>query len=145
MMPITVTLANRQKLVRLDSRPLRRIVRQIVREAGLRNGNISLAVVDDASIAALHARYLGDPAPTDVLSFLLESEPEYLEGEVVASAETAARTAPKYGWPPSAELQLYLIHGVLHLVGYNDRTSRQRAEMRKQERRYLNEIGITYK
>jgi probable rRNA maturation factor len=143
-MPFSVTLANRQKLIRFDPRPLKKVVRQIVRSAGVHKGNISLAVVDDATIAALHDRYLNDPSPTDVLSFVLESSPGHLEGEVVASAETAARTAPEYGWPPAAELQLYLLHGVLHLVGYNDHTARQRAEMRKQERRYLKESGIAY-
>jgi probable rRNA maturation factor len=143
--PFTITFANRQKLLRFDSRPLRKVVRQIVRDANIRKGSLSLAVVDDATIAALHERFLDDPSPTDVLSFVLESGPDYLEGEVVASAETAARTAAEYDWPSAAELQLYLIHGVLHLVGYNDGASRQRAEMRKQERRYLKELGATLK
>jgi len=141
--PFTVTLANPQKLIRFDSRPLRKVVRQIVRQSDLREGSLSLAVVDDATIAGLNKQYLGDPSPTDVLSFALESAPGYLEGEVVASAETAARSASEYGWSAANELQLYLIHGVLHLVGYNDRTSRQRSVMRKQERGYLEQLGIS--
>jgi probable rRNA maturation factor len=140
--PFAVSIINPEKLVRFDPRLLRRVVRQIVRQAGVRKGNINLAVVNDVSIAALHERYLGDPSPTDVLSFVLESAPGYLEGEVAASAETAARTAPEYGWPAAAELQLYLLHGVLHLVGYNDHTPRQKAAMRKKERHFLEQLGI---
>jgi probable rRNA maturation factor len=138
-----VTITNPQKLIRFDPRPLRNIVRQILRDAGIRDGNLNLAVVDDAAIAALHQRYLGDPSPTDVLSFSLESAPGYLEGEVAASAETARRAAPEYGWPAQTELLLYFLHGVLHLAGYNDRTPRQRAEMRKKERHYLEQLGPT--
>ncbi|MBN2579409.1 MAG: rRNA maturation RNase YbeY [Pirellulales bacterium] len=142
--PLAITVANPQKLIRFDLRPLRKVLRQIVRDAGIDRGSIGFAVVDDAAITALHGRYLGDCRPTDVLSFVLESAPGYLEGEVVVSAETAARTAPEYGWPAAAELQLYLLHGLLHLVGYNDRTPRQCREMRKQERHYLEQLGIDY-
>ena len=45
-----------------------------------------------------------------------------LEGEVIVGAETALRTAPRYGWPPHDELLLYVVHGTLHLVGHDDRT-----------------------
>jgi probable rRNA maturation factor len=144
-MPFVVEIANLQRLIRFDARPLRKVVRRMVREAGIGEGNLSLAVVDDATIAALNGQYLEDPSPTDVLSFMLESAPGYLEGEVVASAETALRASQECGWSPGAELQLYLIHGVLHLVGYNDRTRRQRVEMRKQERHWLKQLGITCK
>jgi probable rRNA maturation factor len=141
-MPLVVTFTNQQKCVRVDPKPLRKVVRQIVRQSGIHYGNISLAVVDDATIAALHNQFLGDPRPTDVLSFVLESSPDYLEGEVIASAETAARIAPEYDWPAATELHLYLLHGVLHLVGYDDQTPRQKAIMRKKENFYLEQIGI---
>jgi probable rRNA maturation factor len=142
-MSLVVSFTNPQKLLRFDSRPLRKIVRRIVRQSGIREGSLSLAVVDDATIAGLNRQYLNDPSPTDVLSFVLESSPGYLEGEVVASAETAARAARKYGWSAADELKLYLIHGVLHLVGYDDHTPRQRSLMRKQERRYLEQLGVS--
>src|SRR3989304_1677723 len=96
--PLIVEITNPQRLICFDSRPLRKIARKILREGSIRNGSLSLAVVDDATIAALHGQYLNDPTPTDVLSFVLESYPGYLEGEVVASAETAARSACEHGW-----------------------------------------------
>ena len=117
---------------------MRQAVGAIVREAGLPDAQISVAVVDDRTIAALHQEFLDDPEPTDVLSFVLERSPQHLEGEVVVSAETAAANAPRYDNTPEDELLLYAIHGTLHLVGYDDTTPRKRAVMRKREKAHLN-------
>ena len=81
---------------------------------------------------------------TDVLSFLLD-QGDGLEGEVVVAAQTALRTAPHYGWPPHDELLLYVVHGTLHLVGRDDASPAQRAEMRKRETAILEGLGITRK
>jgi probable rRNA maturation factor len=134
---ISITITNRQKSLRVDRRRIRRAVGAIVRDAGIRDAQISIAVVDDAEIAELHDRFLGDPDPTDVLSFVLERSESTLEGEVVASTDTAASNAVGYGMSAEDELLLYAIHGTLHLVGYNDVTPSERAAMRKQEGRYL--------
>ncbi len=72
-----------------------------------------------------------------MLSFILERSDDTLEGEVVASADTAAACAPRYKSTPEAELLLYVIHGTLHIVGYDDTTPRQRAVMRRKEKEYL--------
>ena len=109
----------------------------VLRDAGIRTGRIGVAVVDDAAIAKLHGGFLDDPAPTDVLSFVLERSPHLLEGEIVLSADTAAANAARYRSTAEEELLLYVIHGALHLVGYDDATLRQRALMRKSEREYL--------
>ena len=69
---ITVTIANRQRKLPVDRRRMRRTVEQIVRDAEITAAQISLAIVDDPTIAKLHQQFLGDPEPTDVLSFLLE-------------------------------------------------------------------------
>ena len=116
---------------------MRASVRAILNDAGYRHGEVSIAVVDDETIARLHREFLNDPAPTDVLSFLLDRSAESIEGEVVVSAETAEANAPRYRSTPSDELMRYVIHGTLHLVGHGDRTPRQRAAMRRRERQYL--------
>ena len=64
-----------------------------------------------------------------MLSFVLESSNGCLEGEVIVSADRAAAVAPKYGWSAADELLLYVIHGTLHLVGYDDVTPAKRAAM----------------
>ena len=134
---IVIPITNRQQQVSLDRPRLRRAVRAVIRDADIPNARISVAVVDDPAIAALHQRFLDDPTPTDVLSFVLERSEQTLEGEVVVSAETARTVAPSYNNTPEDELLLYVIHGVLHLVGYDDTTARKRAVMRKQEQKYL--------
>jgi probable rRNA maturation factor len=106
-------------------------------DAGYRRGEVSIAVVDDATIAKFHQQFLGDPAPTDVLSFLFDRSEESIEGEVIVSAETARANAHRYRCTPSDELLRYVIHGTLHLVGHCDRTPGQRAAMHRLEREYL--------
>ncbi|MFQ5843778.1 MAG: rRNA maturation RNase YbeY [Planctomycetota bacterium] len=96
--------------------------------------DVVVALVDDETIAGLHRRFLGRRGATDVLSFP--------PGEIVASAETAAREAAARGLRPLHELLLYVVHGALHLEGHGDRTPRQRARMRAAERRVLGRLGV---
>jgi probable rRNA maturation factor len=138
---IAVAIANRQSVLPLDRSLVRKAVRRVLRGAGVRKARISVAVVDDATIARINWQYLRHRGPADVLSFALD-ESDGLEAEVVVGAETALRNAPRYGWPPHAELLLYVVHGMLHLVGCDDTTAALRAEMRKQETMVLEELGI---
>jgi len=143
---IRVQIANHQTAVPVDRRKLRRAVRVVLQGDGIDEADISLAVVDDAEIRCLHRRYLRDDEPTDVLSFLLDRSAEGLEGEIVVSGETAFRVARRYGWTAAQELLLYVIHGCLHLAGWNDDTPRKRAEMSNRQRDYfarLDRLGRT--
>jgi len=94
---------------------------------------VVVALVDDRTMAELHQRYLGQSGPTDVLSFP--------HGEIVVSADTARREAVARGIPPLHELVLYVVHGALHLAGFDDKKPRQAARMRAEERRILDELG----
>jgi probable rRNA maturation factor len=138
---ITIHISNRQRRVKLDRPLLRRAVRQALAQADIRHAEISLAIVDDATIAAVHGKFLDDPTPTDVISFVLDQDDERLEGEIVASADTAALAAPRYGWTAADELLLYVVHGALHLAGYDDTTPAARRQMRRGERDVLNSLG----
>lgn len=116
----------------------------ILADAGFSAGSISVAIVDDATIHQLNRQYLDHDWPTDVLSFLLEEDRAagWLNGEVVVSQETAARQAAGYSWTSTEELLLYLIHGTLHLAGFDDADEALRREMRQAEDRYLARAGI---
>lgn len=96
-----------------------------------------MAVVDGATISRLHAQFLDDPSPTDVLSFVLTRRGGWLEGEIVACAEVAVQVARRLRRLAADELLLYIVHGMLHLVGYDDRTPAEARRMRQQERAYL--------
>ncbi len=98
--------------------------------AGL--GLVEVAVVSDAAIAAVHAEFLGDPAPTDVITFD--------HGEIVVSADTAAVRAPEFGHPVDRELALYVIHGLLHLAGFGDREGEEFERMREMQEEVLTNV-----
>lgn len=110
---------------------------------------ISLVITDDTGIAALNERYLGQSGPTDVLAFpQLDLRPGdvvsdgALLGDVVVSLETAARQAARFAdWSTDDELALLVIHGVLHLCGYDDLDAVPRAAMQSQEDLILARCG----
>ena len=141
---ITIEIANLQCHLPLDRRLVRKAVRRVLRAAGVRKGRISVAVVDDGQIARLNWQYLHHRGPADVLSFVLDRS-DGLEGEVVVGAQTARRSAPRFGWSAHDELLLYVIHGTLHLVGYDDTSPTLRAKMQEQEALVLRQLGITRK
>lgn len=105
-------------------------------------GEVSVAIVDDQRIRQLNARYLGHDYPTDVLSFTLEASPGYVEGEIVCSAQTAQRVAERLACPAEHELLLYVVHGALHLAGYDDQTPEGRRAMRAREQEILAALGL---
>jgi probable rRNA maturation factor len=104
---------------------------------------ISVALVDDTAIALLHERYLADPRATDVMSFDLRDDPrdDELEGEIVISAKTAARQARALGLRADQEVLRYVVHGVLHLLGHDDKTASQRSQMRRREDAVLSQLA----
>lgn len=140
-----LAIANEQTTLAVDEDLLRRAVEWIVAEAGIRQATISLAIVDDPTIHRLNREYLQHDYATDVLSFLLEQEADSLEGEVIVSADTAAERAAEFGWSPHDELLLYVVHGTLHLVGYNDHKPEERQAMRRQERACLAQFGLEHR
>ena len=90
---------------------------------------VEIALVDDAKITELNRRFLGREGPTDVIAFEAEVGPEGSAGEVIVSAETAARQAVEAGHPLQTELSLLVAHGVLHVLGYDDENEQSRAAM----------------
>ena len=103
--------------------------------------HLSFAVTDDPGIRAVNRDSLGHDYATDVLSFPMSEEPA-LEGEVLLSVETARREADRRGHPAYHELVLYAVHGVMHLLGYDDHGSAERRRMRRAERAALAALGI---
>ncbi|MHB0936978.1 MAG: rRNA maturation RNase YbeY [Armatimonadota bacterium] len=132
-MPI---LIQRHHPRRASMRLLRRAVKMALAAEGIsdRAVEVSIALVDDASIHALNKQYRGKDAPTDVLSFSMEQDvavpgaPRLL-GDVVISMDTAQRQAAAGARSLDEELCHLAIHGVLHLLGYDDATSEGFAEM----------------
>lgn len=139
---IEVAVSNEQSRWPVDVARLQAAAAAALRGEGVENATVSIAIVGDAAIHELNRRYLNHDYATDVLSFLLEAGPDGLEGEIIASADTAAAAASRYGWTPAAELLLYVIHGTLHLAGLDDHDPAARRRMRERENACLREFGL---
>jgi probable rRNA maturation factor len=115
---------------------------------GVEQAEIGVILVDDRRIAAVHRRWLGLAGPTDVITFDLSTgtagppRAGVLAGDIVVSTETARRMARAVGWTPRQELAYYIVHGVLHLTGYDDHTPADRRQMRARERAVMKACGL---
>ncbi len=147
-----VVICNRQRATAVCSKTLKHRFMAAINLLKIPEADISLVIVNDKEIAELHEAWLGISGPTDVLSFDLSSpqqsqhtlhrNPNSIRGEIIASAETASREALVYHWSPDHELTYYLLHGLLHLKGYNDQTPSERISMRRKERALMRAIGL---
>jgi probable rRNA maturation factor len=127
-----IEISNRHRRA-IDEPRLRQAVGLVLDKAAVPEAEISIAIVDDADIWELNRRHLQHDYPTDVLSFLLDGGARFVEGEIVVSADTAQRQAAQYGWSAEDELLLYVLHGALHLVGFDDHGDDDRQNMRAAE------------
>ena len=140
---IDVEISDTQRQLKIDHEELGRVVRRTLAAEGIARASISVALVNDRTIHELNRTHLGHDWPTDVISFSLsEADEPVLAGELVVSAEMADTTAREAGTDPRAELTLYVVHGLLHLCGYNDQTLEEIGVMRRREGELLTEAGL---
>jgi probable rRNA maturation factor len=138
-----ISIASPQEEVAVDRAAMRQIVRTVLDGEEVADYEISLAFVDNATIHQLNKRYLDHDEPTDVLSFpLSEPNARKLAGELVLGVGVAREQAEKRGHDVQAELALYVIHGLLHLCGHEDKSVAGAAAMRERERHYLAQLGL---
>jgi probable rRNA maturation factor len=147
-------IVNRQRAARLARPPLESFLRRVRNELGLDEESLTVCLVSDAEIARMNQKFRKKTGPTDVLSFpaVTPRKPmglrrgarpvkrgEYL-GDIVISPATARRYAKKHARKLSSELQVLILHGVLHLLGYDHEADR--GEMDRVERRLRKRFGL---
>lgn len=121
---MAIYLSNRQKALPINSGKLRRRLVRLLKELDLGEAELSVSIIDDESIRQINQQYRGVDRPTNVLAFALEEgeplpgAPRVL-GDLVISAETIIREAEPLGYTEAGMLYFYLIHGLLHLIGYD--------------------------
>lgn len=98
----------------------------------IQTGELSLAFVDDKTLASIHADFMDDPSPTDVITFPAEPDMQSA-GEILISVDRAIEQAHRQGVSLSHELSLYIVHGWLHLAGHEDNTPESILKMRTAE------------
>lgn len=128
--------------------PIRRWVADVARRAaldlGFRSGELAVAIVDDAEMTRLHAQFLDIAETTDVLTFDLGCDRRrgLLDAQIVICADEARRVAGPSRAAIGAELALYVLHGVLHLAGYDDAAPAAARRMAARQRQLLDRLGI---
>jgi len=144
-------IENNQNKIKIDKRIIRSTVLRIMRILNCADKEISLSFVDDEKIKKLNKEYLGKDKPTNVISFSLR-EGEYSDinpqimGDIIISVETAQRDALWGNLTVSQEIDFLIIHGILHLLGYNhENTTREETnKMRKKEKDLFTAVcGLT--
>ena len=137
-----IAIENQQTQQKLRKIPLRKVARKILSVSGCPEAQLSILIVDDSLIQEINRDYLDKDRPTNVISFAMQEgegggvQPDLL-GDVVISAETAARDAGEANATFESELYFLLLHGILHLLGYDHERGTQaeakRMEAREQE------------
>ena len=119
----------------LDEEALKKLLTKVLQREGKNRARVSVALVDDRTIAGLNRRYLGRRGPTDVLAFPFNEGPGVGRdlGEIVISVETARKVARRRKKSIKKEIYLYAVHGLLHLLGFDHKTPNEAKEMRKKE------------
>jgi probable rRNA maturation factor len=135
---MSAAVTNRQDRVAVSPVRLARAAERALAAVGRAAGDVDVLVVDDPAIKRLNRLHRGVDRRTDVLAFPLQAPgPSPLVGQIVISAETARRQARQVDVPLAIELDLLVTHGVLHLVGYDDRDPIESRLMHERERQIL--------
>ena len=140
-----ITIRNLQKQVPLNPRQITKTVRKILRFLRIVEADLSFVFVTDKAITALNKRYLRRTYATDVLAFDLRQEFPSKRGsfhrkflspltaEIVISTQTAVRNAHRFNMPVSQAIALYMAHGLLHLLGFDDHSASAAQRMHNKE------------
>src|ERR1700676_1107503 len=152
-------ILNRQRSVRLSTRALERFLLRVRRELDLKQAQVTVCLVSDAEIAGMNQSFRKKRGPTDVLSFpavklrnprtsrrlavpsVLDSlEADTSLGDIAIAPAVAKRNAKNYGRTLPAELKILILHGVLHLLGFDHEADR--GEMDRTEKKLRRRLGL---
>lgn len=131
----TIEIFNSSSLKYLPIKKAQKAVETTLKGESVSNAEVNVIYMDDPDIHQMNQEYLNHDYPTDVITFPLNETP--LEGEIYIGAETAVKQAEEYKVSLTNELLRLVIHGTLHLCGYDDATDEERHDMHLLENKYL--------
>ncbi|HSX27030.1 MAG TPA: rRNA maturation RNase YbeY [Chlamydiales bacterium] len=134
-----IEIHNRQKDLRLSKLRTKRLVQSVLSFLGTPANQVALYFVTEKKICQLHQQFFNDPSPTDCISCPLDAE--HL-GEVFICPSIAIQYAKKRHLDPYAETELYIVHGLLHLLGFDDLEEKERRTMRKKEKSCMRHLRL---
>jgi len=147
-MPSNVLISSGQSAIRVPRMQIDRLVAFVAKAEGVRFAQVDIALVDNKEMAAHNRRFLNHSGSTDVISFDLTDEEDAggaptktrrrgLSAQLIVCGDVATEQAPHHGLSATAELLLYIIHGLLHVIGYDDVDIRAGAKMHAREEELL--------
>jgi len=149
-----ITLKDLQEKIHLNSPRISRIIKETLRHEGIESADLSIAFVTRQRIKALNKKFLHRDYVTDVLAFALDdaelpkqrhSEKKTISGEIIISTDAAIGNTKIYSTSLAQEIVLYVIHGILHLLGFDDHDPKDIKRMRKKEEELLSFLGSKIK
>jgi probable rRNA maturation factor len=141
-MALKINLINKQNNYKLPLSQLKDLVRYILKLQGIRNTELNILFADNKRIKEFNKRFLKKNKVTDVISFyeaktMTQAKKLSYLGELIVSVEAARKQAATYDNSIIREIRLYVVHGLLHLLGYRDYTVREKNEMCALEKKLL--------
>lgn len=150
-MPMKVYVFNQQKDLSIRVIPAKAIVREVLTNENFVTDEVTVHFVSTEKISQLHQDFFNDPSPTDCISLPIDDADEkgsdyHILGEIFICPHTAIRylqqsSKKRQGTCPYSETTLYLVHGLLHLLGYNDREAEERKSMRSAEQHHMKQLN----
>ncbi|HNX26032.1 MAG TPA: rRNA maturation RNase YbeY [Phycisphaerae bacterium] len=140
MSKIIINIDRRNGGVKLTKKTIADLVSFVAASEHKRVAELDLAIVSSAEMAEMNHRFLGHEGDTDVITFDLTEDDENIVVQLIVCDEVAFRVAEENGLTPVQELSLYIIHGLLHTMGYDDITPAKFRRMKKRQNELLNKF-----
>jgi probable rRNA maturation factor len=135
---VKITIKNLQKTIPVNPRRIKDIVLDVLAQENVKkSGEINICFITDKEIRKINFRYLGETRATDVLAFDLSDSKDKILADIFISADMAVSNARIFKSTFFFEIYLYVIHAILHILGYDDQTDKDRLIMRAKEKQYL--------
>lgn len=141
-----VEVINNYPGIKVKSLPVKELIRKLLQDEGVKASELNVIFVDDAFLKALHHQYLNENSVTDVITFNLSEIPgAKTEGEIYISVERAVIQAQEFSVSTDQEIARLIVHGLLHLKGYDDCTQAEQRKMRAMEDFYLKKYNNIFR
>lgn len=135
-----ISIRNEQRRWRIPPGPMHQLVQEVLAEGG-QTAEVAIHWIGPRRSAQMNGQFLQHEGPTDIITFDYGSTPDCLRGELFICVSEAVRQAREFGTTWKQELRRYVIHGLLHLRGYDDRDARSRQRMKREEDRLVRQFA----
>ena len=135
---VKINIKNFQNKLSVNPEKIKKLIRYILRAEKInKSGWINICLVNNPLIKKFNSKFHHTHSATDVLAFNLSTDKKIIQADIIVSTDMAKKQAKIFKTTPDYELSLYFVHGVLHILGYDDNNKKQTQLMRKKESKYV--------